>query len=134
MSTAKESKLESPQEILNFEFALAAEQLKLEKDLQQLLKIPYREIEIQIPVKMDNGRLKIFTGYRSQHNAARGPYLGGIRFHEELTREEIRALATQMTWKTAIMDVPLGGSMGGIVVDPSKLSKRELQTLARTYA
>ncbi len=124
---------ENPLTSLNYHFDLAANLLKLEEELQQLLKQPYRELHVQIPVKMDNGKLQIFHGYRIQHNAVRGPYKGGIRFHQDVDRDEVLALATLMSWKTAIVDIPFGGAKGGITVDPTKLSRRELQALTRGF-
>jgi len=103
-----------------------------ENILSQLLE-PQRILEVSIPVRMDDGKIKLFKGYRSQFNDARGPFKGGIRFHEEVTREEVKALSAWMTWKTAVVNIPLGGGKGGVVVDPKKLSDRELEELSRGY-
>ncbi len=124
---------DDPLEILNYQFNLAAEKLNLEPELRQLLKEPYRELHVQVPVKMDDGRLEIFHGYRIQHNAVRGPYKGGIRYHPAVDRDEVLALATLMSWKTAIVDIPFGGAKGGVACDPSTMSKRELQSLTRGF-
>ena len=121
-----------------FENAMAqlkevSEIIKLDENVRELLKAPQKFLEVSIPIKMDNGRLKIFTGFRSQYNNARGPYKGGIRFHPLVTPEEVRALSAWMTWKTAVMDLPLGGGKGGIIVDPRELSEGELERLSRGY-
>lgn len=129
----KSHKEENPLLNLNHQFELAADILGLEKDLRTLLKEPYRELHVQVPVKMDSGRLEIFHGYRIQHNAVRGPYKGGIRYHQAVDRDEVLALATLMSWKTALVDIPFGGAKGGVAVDPTRLSKRELQALTRGF-
>ncbi len=130
---APKAQHDSPLKILNHNFDRAADLLGLEPDLRALLREPYRELHVQVPVKMDDGRLEIFHGYRIQHNAVRGPYKGGIRFHQDVDRDEVLALATLMTWKTSIVDIPFGGAKGGVAVDPTKLSKRELQALTRGF-
>ncbi|QDV90343.1 Glutamate dehydrogenase [Phycisphaerae bacterium RAS2] len=117
--------------ITDEQFSKAAEHMKLESEIQMLLRTPYRELVVQIPVRMDDGHLELFHGYRVQHNAVRGPYKGGLRFHPEVDLNEVRSLAALMTWKTAIVDVPFGGAKGGITCDPTKMSRRELQTLTR---
>ncbi len=94
---------------------------------------PDRVIEVSIPVKMDSGETRIFTGYRSQHNAARGPYKGGIRYHQDVTIDEVKALSMWMSIKVATLDLPLGGGKGGVIVDPKTLSKRELEALSRGW-
>lgn len=104
-----------------------------ENTFTQLLS-PKRVIEVALPIKMDDGTVKVFTGYRSQWNDARGPFKGGIRFHPGVTIEEVKALSAWMTWKTAVVDIPLGGGKGGVVVDPKTLSARELEALSRAYA
>jgi glutamate dehydrogenase (NAD(P)+) len=124
---------DNPLEILNYQFDLAANILGLEVDLQKLLKQPYRELHVQVPVKMDSGKLEIFHGYRIQHNAVRGPYKGGIRYHQDVDRDEVLALATLMSWKTAIVDIPFGGAKGGVACDPTRMSRRELQSLTRGF-
>ena len=97
------------------------------------LSVPERVLEVAIPVKMDDGTVKVFIGYRSQHNSARGPYKGGVRYHPNVTKNEVIALSMWMTWKCALADIPYGGGKGGVIVDPHKLSKRELEQLSRGY-
>ncbi|HTP13025.1 MAG TPA: Glu/Leu/Phe/Val dehydrogenase [Bacteroidota bacterium] len=111
----------------------AAKILNLDRATTELLLWPQREFKFTMPVRMDDGRVQIFHGYRIQHNYARGPAKGGIRFHPAETVDTIRALAGWMTWKTAVVDLPLGGSKGGVVCDPHKMSERELENLARAY-
>ncbi len=105
----------------------------LDKDFLERLKNPNREVRISIPVKMDDGSLKIFEGYRVQHNNARGPYKGGIRFHIDTDINEVKALAFWMTLKTAVVNIPMGGGKGGVTVNPKELSKRELEELSRGW-
>ncbi len=112
----------------------AAEIIGLDEGLHQFLSKPKRILEVSLPVKMDDGSIKVFTGYRVQHNDARGPYKGGIRYHPAVTLDEVKALATWMTWKCAIVDIPLGGGKGGIICDPRKMSVNELERLTRRYA
>jgi glutamate dehydrogenase/leucine dehydrogenase len=107
--------------------------LKLDVGLRQILRTPKRVLEVSIPVKMDNGQLKVFTGYRVQHNIARGPAKGGIRFHPNVTLDEIKALAAWMTWKTATVNIPYGGSKGGVICDPKRMSRGELERMTRRY-
>ena len=109
------------------------ELIHLDPNIYTQLKVPKSFFEIAIPVKMDNGDIEIFKGFRSQFNDARGPFKGGIRFHPEVSESEIKALSAWMTWKTAIINLPLGGGKGGIIVDPKKLSEKELENLARGY-
>ena len=111
----------------------AARILKLDTPTTELLLWPQREYKFTMPVKMDDGCSKVFHGYRIQHNTARGPAKGGIRFHPDETADTIRALAGWMTWKTAVVDLPLGGGKGGVVCDPRTFSDRELETIARAY-
>jgi glutamate dehydrogenase (NAD(P)+) len=113
--------------------AEAAKILNLDKATTELLLWPQREFKFTMPVRMDNGEGKVFHGYRIQHNYARGPAKGGIRFHPAETVDTIRALAGWMTWKTAVVDLPLGGAKGGVVCDPHKMSDRELENLSRAY-
>lgn len=123
----------SPSESATYFFKDAAARLGVHPDVIELLSSPYRELHVQIPLHMDDGRLRVFSGYRVQHSGARGPYKGGVRFHPEVDLDEVRALAALMTWKTAIVDIPFGGAKGGVQVDPGALSPNELQTLTRTY-
>ena len=117
--------------ITDEQFQIAADHMKLDSDIQALLRSPYRELIVQIPVRMDDGRLELFHGYRVQHNAVRGPYKGGLRFHPEVNLAEVRGLAALMTWKTALVDVPFGGAKGGVTCDPANMSRNELQGLTR---
>ncbi len=114
-------------------FDRAADFLQLSDNGRQLLKSPYRELTVQMPLRMDNGELKVFTGYRIQHNGSRGPYKGGIRFHPSVDIDEVRALAALMTWKTSIVNIPFGGAKGGVTCDPKKLSPHELEKLSKSY-
>jgi len=119
--------------ITDEQFQIAADHMKLEQEIQLLLRTPYRELVVQVPVRMDDGHLELFHGYRVQHNAVRGPYKGGIRYHHEVDLGEVRSLAALMTWKTAIVGVPFGGAKGGVAVDTRKLSRTELRTLTRGF-
>ena len=112
---------------------LAAKKLKLDEGLWKILREPSREIIVHIPVQMDDGTLEIFTGFRVQHSIDRGPAKGGIRYSPSLTLDEARALASWMTWKCALVNIPFGGSAGGVICDPDKMSKRELERLTRRY-
>jgi len=111
----------------------ACDQLKMSSSVYEILKTPQRVLEVSIPVKMDDGTVKVFTGYRSQHNDAVGPTKGGIRFHPGVTRDEVMALSVWMTFKCSVTGIPYGGGKGGVTVDPSKLSQRELEQLSRGY-
>ena len=114
-------------------FDEAAERLNLDEGLQKVLRTPAREITVAIPVQMDDGRLEVFTGYRVQHSIARGPGKGGIRFAPDVTLDEVRALASWMTWKCAVVNIPLGGAKGGVICDPKILSQIELERITRRY-
>ncbi len=116
------------------QFDLAAEHLKLSPGLRKVLREPKRELTVHFPVKMDDGSVQVFTGYRVQHNLGRGPAKGGIRYHQNVTLDEVKALAMWMTWKCAVVGIPFGGGKGGVIVDPKKLSMRELEGLTRRYA
>jgi glutamate dehydrogenase (NAD(P)+) len=120
--------------ITDEQFNIAADHMKLDADARLVLSSPYRELIVQLPIRMDDGRLEMFHGYRVQHNAVRGPYKGGIRYHPEVDLGEVRSLAALMTWKTALVDVPFGGAKGGVTVDPTLLSQSELQKLTRAFA
>ncbi|MBI5288065.1 MAG: hypothetical protein HY873_03740 [Chloroflexi bacterium] len=111
----------------------AAGQIGLEPEILLLLRSPFREMHVEVPVRMDSGKLEVFSGYRVQHNGARGPYKGGIRFHPDVDLDEIRALAALMTWKCALVDVPFGGAKGGVHCDPTKMTDGELNRLSRRY-
>ncbi len=112
---------------------LAAEILKLEPGIHALLREPMRELHVTIPVRMDDGSVQVFKGFRVQHNDARGPCKGGIRFHPEETVDTVRALATWMTWKCAVVNIPLGGGKGGVICNPKEMSLGELERLSRGY-
>jgi glutamate dehydrogenase (NAD(P)+) len=111
----------------------AVRSLGLEDDMRETLVTPWREIQVGMPVQMDDGKVRVFNGYRSQHNASRGPYKGGIRYHPNADLAHTRALGMLMTWKTALADVPFGGAKGGVSVDPRELSNGELNRLTRRY-
>ena len=111
----------------------AARILNLDSGTVELLRWPQREFRFTLPVRLANGDVKIFHGYRIQYNFARGPAKGGIRFHPDETADTIRALAGWMTWKTAVMDLPLGGGKGGVVCDPRAMSVRDLENISRAY-
>ena len=123
----------SAHEAVTCYFQGAAELIQLEDEMFPVLSSSYREVAAQIPVRLDDGDLLVLRGYRVQHNGARGPYKGGIRYHPTVDLDEVRALAALMTWKTALLDIPFGGAKGGVEVDPSTLSKRELETLTRRF-
>jgi glutamate dehydrogenase (NAD(P)+) len=120
-------------QIAQKQFDSVAEMLNLESGVREVLRWPAREFTLRIPVRMDDGNLQVFTGFRVQHNDARGPNKGGIRFHPDETVDTVRALAMWMTWKCAVVDIPLGGGKGGIIVDPSKLSPNEKEHLCRGW-
>jgi glutamate dehydrogenase (NAD(P)+) len=118
---------------VNLYFEEAARIIDLDDEMHSILTSTYREIAVQVPVRMDDGHLVVVQGYRVQHNGARGPYKGGVRYHPDADLEEIRALASLMTWKTALLDVPFGGAKGGITVDPTSMSTTELQRMTRRF-
>ena len=118
---------------VNVFFDRAAERLGLADGVRDLLRRPWRELHVSVPVRMDDGSLEVFNGYRIQHNGVRGPYKGGVRYHPEADQEEVRALASLMTWKTALVDIPFGGAKGGVQCDPGTLSMGELNRLTRRY-
>src|ERR1700681_2917125 len=124
----------NPFRIAQIQFDMAAEFLKLDLGLRQILRTPKRVLEVSLPTKMDNGQVKVLTGFRVQHNVARGPGKGGIRFHPNVTLDEVKALAAWMTWKTATVNVPFGGAKGGVICDPKRMSKSELERMTRRYA
>src|ERR1035437_555906 len=115
------------------QLAIAAEYLKLDDGIHDLLREPKKEICVAFPVRMDSGRTRIFKGFRVQYNDARGPFKGGIRYHPEVSLDEVKALAAWMTWKCGIADIPFGGSKGGVVCDPKHMSQGELERLTRRY-
>jgi len=120
-------------EIVTHYFNLAKERLELRDDVAQVLMSSYREVKVQIPIAMEDGKIHCFSGFRVQHNGARGPYKGGIRFHPEVDLDEVRALASLMTWKTAIVEIPYGGAKGGVNCSPSDMTEDERQRVARQF-
>jgi glutamate dehydrogenase (NAD(P)+) len=123
----------NPLEITAHNFRIVADRLGLDSETRTLLTTPFRELRVEVPVRLDDGSLKVFLGYRIQHNGVRGPAKGGIRYHPMVTVQEVRALAEAMTWKTAIVNIPFGGAKGGIVCDPRHMSQRELERLTRKF-
>jgi len=115
------------------QFERAATELGLDKNLADSIMMPDRELSVEVPINKDDGSLAVFKGYRIQHNNARGPFKGGIRYHQEVDIDEVKSLAALMTFKTALVNIPYGGGKGGITVDPRKLSKRELEQLSRRF-
>ena len=122
-----------PDEIVTMYFREAAAVIGLADSMYEVLETSYRETDVQVPVHCDDGGLRVFRGYRVQHNGARGPYKGGIRYHPAVDINEVRALASLMTWKTALLNLPFGGAKGGVNVDPSELTNRELEALTRRF-
>src|SRR5688500_17165513 len=120
-------------ETVNHWFDLATDRMGLPDDLCAVLRSPYREVQVQIPIRLSDGKTHVFSGYRVQHNGARGPYKGGIRYHPEVDLDEVRALATLMSWKTAIAGIPFGGAKGGVNVDATALTTAELQRVTRPF-
>jgi len=116
------------------QFARAADRMELDPAIRKILAVPMNEVVINFPVKMDDGRIEMFTGYRVQHNDALGPFKGGLRFHPAVDIHEVRALATWMTWKSAIVDIPFGGAKGGIQCDPNLYSEAEMERITRRFA
>jgi len=123
----------NPFQMAQQQFDEVAQQLRLSENVTRILRWPLREFHFQIPVQLDDGSMQVFRGYRVQHNDALGPCKGGIRFHPDETIDTVRALATWMTWKCAVSDIPLGGGKGGVIVDPSSLSDAEKQRLCRGW-
>jgi glutamate dehydrogenase (NAD(P)+) len=130
---AKEIKEDNPFESMMQRFDEAAKRLDLDPNIYKILRWPNREITLYIPVLMDDGNYQVFTGYRVQHNFARGPAKGGIRYSPDVSLDEVRALAAWMTWKCAVVNIPFGGGKGGIVCDPREMSQRELERMTRRY-
>jgi glutamate dehydrogenase (NAD(P)+) len=124
---------ENPREITAFNFRAAADRLGLDAEVRTLLSTPFRELRVEVPVRLDDGSLKVFLGYRIQHNGVRGPAKGGIRYHPAVSVHEVAALAEAMTWKTALVNIPFGGAKGGIACDPRTMSQRELERLTRKF-
>ncbi|MCK4784511.1 MAG: hypothetical protein KAV87_12220, partial [Desulfobacteraceae bacterium] len=115
------------------QFNKAADLMDFDPDIRQILSKSTNEIIVNFPVKMDDGRIEMFVGYRVQHNNALGPYKGGLRYHQDVDIDEVRALAAWMTWKTAVVNIPFGGGKGGIQIEPSKYSINELEHITRRF-
>jgi glutamate dehydrogenase (NAD(P)+) len=124
----------NPWEVAQRQFDLAAERLQLDPGLRRVLREPRRELTVHFPVHMDDGSVQVFTGYRVQHNLGRGPAKGGLRYHQDVGLDEVKALAMWMTWKCAVVGIPYGGGKGGVIVDPKQLSQKELEGLTRRFA
>ena len=120
-------------EVAQRQFDLAAERLGMDQGMRRVLREPRRELTVHFPVTMDDGSVQVFTGYRVQHNLGRGPAKGGIRYHQDVSIDEVKALAMWMTWKCAVVGIPYGGGKGGVIVDPKKLSMKELEGLSRRF-
>ena len=120
-------------EVAQRQFDMAAERLDLDPGIRQVLREPRRELTVHFPVHMDDGTVQVFTGYRVQHNLGRGPAKGGIRYHQDVSLDEVKALAMWMTWKCAVVGIPYGGGKGGVIVDPKQLSQKELEGLTRRF-
>jgi glutamate dehydrogenase (NAD(P)+) len=133
MSTLLPKNELNPYECAEARFEIASRKLNLEEGLYRYLRYPSKEITVYIPIRMDSGHLEVFTGYRVHHSTVRGPGKGGIRFAPDVTLDEVRALASWMTWKCAVVDIPFGGAKGGVICDPTKLSQRELERITRRY-
>ena len=123
----------NPWEAQSARFDFAAQKLNLDEGLWKVLRYPNRELIVHIPVSMDNGKLEVFTGFRVQHSIARGPAKGGVRYSPDVTLDEVRALASWMTWKCAVVNIPFGGAKGGVICDPHKMSMGELERMTRRY-
>src|SRR5881398_793222 len=124
----------NPFEIAREQIDRAGKKLNLDSGLLEVLKNPRRELTVHFPVKMDDGKVRVFTGYRVQYNDAIGPFKGGIRYHWNVSLDEVRALSCWMTWKCAVMGIPYGGAKGGVICNPKEMSKDELERMTRRYA
>ena len=133
MKTISHEQEINPWEAQAARFDFAADKLGLDEGIRKVLSYPTREIIVHIPVSMDNGKLEVFTGFRVQHSIARGPGKGGIRYAPDVTLDEVRALASWMTWKCAVVNIPFGGAKGGVICDPHKMSMGELERMTRRY-
>ncbi len=129
-----ESNKPNPFENALEQLRIAAEYLKLDEGIHEILSHPKRELTVSLPVRMDDGKTKVFTGYRVQYNDARGPYKGGIRYHWNVSLDEVKALSAWMTWKCSVADIPFGGAKGGVICDPKHMSNQELERMTRRYA
>ena len=138
MATKRARKSKGKPEVSNYDivnhwFDVAADRMELRDDIREVMRSSYREVKVQIPVTLADGKIHVFSGFRVQHNGARGPYKGGIRYHPEVDLDEVRALATLMTWKTAIAGIPFGGAKGGVDCNPHALDEAELQQVTRSF-
>ena len=133
MTTEHAAATINPWQVAQQQFDLAADRLNLDPGLRHVLREPRRELTVHFPVHMDDGSVEVFTGYRVQHNLGRGPAKGGIRYHQDVSLDEVKALAMWMTWKCAVVGIPYGGGKGGVIVDPKKLSNKELEGLTRRF-
>jgi glutamate dehydrogenase/leucine dehydrogenase len=134
MATATLIGVRNPYDVACENFDLAANVLELDDNIRSMIKYPERMLTVTLPVRMDNGNIKLFTGYRVQHSTARGPAKGGIRYHPGVTLDEVKALATWMTWKCAVVNIPFGGAKGGVTCNPKEMSQHELEHMTRRYA
>jgi glutamate dehydrogenase (NAD(P)+) len=137
MATARAVRVQedlNPFRIALHQFDTAAEKLRLDPGLREVLRRPRRCLSLSLPVKMDDGTIRVFEGFRVQHNSSRGPCKGGIRYHPDVTLDEVKALASWMTWKCATVNIPFGGAKGGVICDPKNMSQDELERLTRRYA
>ena len=133
MTTEQAAPAINPWQVAQRQFDIAAERLNLDHGLRRVLREPRRELSVHFPVKMDDGSVRVFAGYRVQHNLGRGPAKGGIRYHQDVSIDEVKALAMWMTWKCAVVGIPYGGGKGGVIVDPKQLCRRELESLTRRF-
>src|SRR5436190_19067000 len=131
---AEHAEKPNPYQIAVEQFMIAADKLNLDDGMKQILSKPKRELTVNFPVRMDDGSYKVFTGYRVQHSLTRGPAKGGIRYHQDVSLDEVKALAMWMTWKCATVGIPYGGAKGGVIVTPKEHSIAELERLTRRYA
>nr|MDP9498592.1 Glu/Leu/Phe/Val dehydrogenase [Thermoproteota archaeon] len=134
MSSSNLNEKINPFEVALKQLEEASKILNLEKGMLEILSNPKRILTVSIPTRMDDGSIKVFTGYRSQHNDARGPHKGGIRYHPDVTLDEVKALSMWMTWKCAIANIPYGGGKGGIICNPKQMSENELERMTRRFA
>src|SRR5687767_14216949 len=123
----------NPFEIAQKQFDVAAERISLPDGMREVLRTPKRQLTVAVPTLMDDGSVRVFQGYRVQHNMARGPAKGRIRYHPQVNLDEVKALAAWMTWKCATVDLPYGGGKGGVACDPKKMSRGELERMTRRY-
>jgi len=127
------TKTENAYELALQNFDAAADAMGLDNDVRTMIKYPERVLTVSVPIRMDDGRIHRFEAYRVQHSTARGPAKGGIRFHPQVTLDEVKALSTWMTWKCAVVNIPFGGGKGGVTCDPKHMSQNELERMTRRY-